>query len=106
MTSTPSLCLDELSSPFDKVSSDDAFDLSKLPSSTVLPDPVLNFPSSTPRFLSVEFQWFLIALSVLPGNSLAIDAHLFPWIAWAETIIRSSSAVAYQVITYKLFINL
>eukprot|EP00961_Rhodomonas_salina_P198233 2674733-Rhodomonas_salina.2 len=27
--------------------------------------------------LSVEFQWFLMALSVRPGRSLAISAHLF-----------------------------
>ncbi len=33
---------------------------------------ILNF-----RFI-VEFQWFLMALSVLPGNHLAIKAHLFP----------------------------
>ena len=31
--------------------------------------------------LNVEFQWFFIALSVLPCKSLAIDAHLLPWIA-------------------------
>lgn len=29
------------------------------------------------RFI-VEFQWFLIALSVLPGSHFAIKAHLFP----------------------------
>jgi len=34
----------------------------------------------------------LIALSVLPGRSLAIAAHLFPWIAWAETMMLSSSS--------------
>jgi hypothetical protein len=26
----------------------------------------------------VEFQWFFIELSVLPGKHLAIKAHLFP----------------------------
>ena len=29
------------------------------------------------RFI-VEFQWFFIALSVLPGSHFAIKAHLFP----------------------------
>jgi hypothetical protein len=28
--------------------------------------------------LIVEFQWFLIALSVLPGRNFAMMAHLFP----------------------------
>lgn len=28
--------------------------------------------------LNVEFQWFFIALSVLPGRSFAIEAHLLP----------------------------
>lgn len=32
---------------------------------------------STFRFM-LEFQWFLMALSVLPGICLAISAHLFP----------------------------
>lgn len=73
--------LKELVSPHERVSSDDAFDRSKLGSSMVLPEPMLNLPSSWPRLLRVEFQWFFIALSVLPGKSLAIDAHLFPWIA-------------------------
>ena len=31
--------------------------------------------------LSVEFQWFLIALSVWPLRSLAMVAHLLPYIA-------------------------
>ena len=31
--------------------------------------------------LSVEFQWFLIALSVWPLRSLAMVAHLVPYIA-------------------------
>ena len=30
--------------------------------------------------LIVEFQWFLMELSVLPGRSLAICAHLFPYL--------------------------
>ena len=29
-------------------------------------------------FFIVEFQWFLIALSDLPGKYLAISAHLLP----------------------------
>ena len=30
----------------------------------------------------VEFQWFLMELSVLPGNNLAIMAHLLPYLNW------------------------
>jgi len=30
--------------------------------------------------LIVEFQWFLMELSVLPGRSLAIMAHLLPYL--------------------------
>jgi hypothetical protein len=41
----------------------------------------------------VEFQWFFTELSVRPGRSLAISAHLFPKVACAWRIIRSSSAV-------------
>ena len=41
----------------------------------------------------VEYQWFLIALSVLPGSSLAISAHLLPNFFCASNIIRSSSGV-------------
>ena len=41
--------------------------------------------------LSVEFQWFLIALSVWPLRSLAMVAHLLPYIAWAWTMRLSSS---------------
>jgi len=43
-----------------------------------LPDSNLILSSSTPRRLRVEFQWFLMALSVLPGRSLAMAAHLLP----------------------------
>jgi len=32
--------------------------------------------------LMVEFQWFLMELSVLPGNNLAIIAHLLPYLNW------------------------
>lgn len=38
-------------------------------------------------------QWFLIALSVRPGRSLAIDAHLLPCTACARRMVRSSSSV-------------
>mmetsp|Transcript_10202 Transcript_10202/g.42346 ORF Transcript_10202/g.42346 Transcript_10202/m.42346 type:complete len:251 (+) Transcript_10202:1704-2456(+) len=44
-------------------------------------------------FLKVEFQWFLMALSVLPGSILAISAHLLPWILWASSRVLSSSSV-------------
>lgn len=40
----------------------------------------------------VEYQWFLIALSVRPGNNLAISAHRFPRRAWAARIKCVSSA--------------
>jgi len=38
-------------------------------------------------------QWFLTALSVLPGKSLAMMDHLFPWIRWAAKSLSSSSSV-------------
>mmetsp|Transcript_20147 Transcript_20147/g.39110 ORF Transcript_20147/g.39110 Transcript_20147/m.39110 type:complete len:230 (+) Transcript_20147:99-788(+) len=41
----------------------------------------------------VEFHRFLMALSVRPGTSLAISAHLLPWIFCASMISRSSSLV-------------
>lgn len=37
-----------------------------------------SWPPSETRRLIVEFQWFLIALSVRPGSRFAISAHLFP----------------------------
>mmetsp|Transcript_31164 Transcript_31164/g.72864 ORF Transcript_31164/g.72864 Transcript_31164/m.72864 type:complete len:350 (-) Transcript_31164:914-1963(-) len=40
---------------------------------------------------SVEFQWFLMALSVRPGRSLAISAHLFWRVECASMSRRSSS---------------
>ena len=43
--------------------------------------------------LSVEFQWFLIALSVRPGNNLAILAHWLPYVRCAWMIALSSSSV-------------
>ena len=46
--------------------------------------------SSTLR-LRVEFQWFLIALSVRPTKVLAISAHLLPNLRCARINARSSS---------------
>ncbi|WVY91363.1 hypothetical protein V8G54_036877, partial [Vigna mungo] len=43
--------------------------------------------------LSVAFQWFLTALSVLPGSILAMAAHLFPNRSCACKIIASSRVV-------------
>lgn len=40
----------------------------------------------------VEFQWFLIALSVRPGRSLAISAHLLPSCLCASINMLSSSS--------------
>lgn len=36
---------------------------------------------------NVEFQRFLMALSVRPGSSFAISAHLLPRCAWVSTMI-------------------
>ncbi|KAJ0889064.1 hypothetical protein HanRHA438_Chr09g0408861 [Helianthus annuus] len=41
----------------------------------------------------VEFQWFLIALSVRPDNKRAMVAHLLPKRAWARRMVSSSSGV-------------
>lgn len=41
---------------------------------------------------SVELKWFLIALSVRPGNNLEISAHLLPCFLWASKMILSSSS--------------
>jgi hypothetical protein len=49
--------------------------------------------SGETRLRIVEFQWFLIALSVRPGSRLAISAHLFPSSSCAARMVRSSSAV-------------
>lgn len=43
--------------------------------------------------LSILWNWFLIELSVLPGISLAIWAHLFPYFLWSTKIFTSSSTV-------------
>jgi hypothetical protein len=40
--------------------------------------------------LSVEFQWFLTALSVRPGRSFAMTAHLLPCAACALIMTASS----------------
>lgn len=70
--------LNDRKSPHDRVSSEDAFVLSRMTSSKAVPCARLSLLSSVNLRLSVEFQWFFIALSVLPGRSFAIDAHLFP----------------------------
>lgn len=53
----------------------------------------LLFSESQYFLLMVEFQWFLIALSVLPGNSFAMRAHWLPNIWWAWYIMSSSCSV-------------
>ena len=65
-----------------------------------LPDPpaalvpaAARVPSALTRRRIVEFQWFLMALSVLPGRSFAISAHLLPKLLCASRIVRSSSSV-------------
>lgn len=45
---------------------------------------------SLARRFSVEFQWFLTALSVRPGSNRAMVAHRFPNRAWAAKIVSSS----------------
>jgi len=39
------------------------------------------------------FQWFLMALSVRPGNNFAISAHRLPNRSWASMMMRSSPGV-------------
>ncbi|KVI09928.1 Ribosomal protein L41 [Cynara cardunculus var. scolymus] len=56
-------------------------------------DPSETSPGGNPRRRRVEFQWFLIALSVRPGRSLEMVDHLLPWIACARRITSSSSRV-------------
>jgi len=51
-----------------------------------------NAPASTLRF-SVEFQWFLIALSVRPGRKCAMRAHALPNAPCRSASTRSSSRV-------------
>ena len=43
------------------------------------------------RLLMEEFQWFLIELSVRPGRSLAISAHLLPRTRCARMMMSSSA---------------
>jgi len=49
-------------------------------------------PFST-RFFIVLFQWFLIALSVLPGRYFAISAQRLPYLVCASSSFASSSSV-------------
>ena len=46
--------------------------------------------NSTFFFFMVEFQWFFIELSVLPGSILVIYAHLLPWAVCAKKRVHSS----------------
>lgn len=62
-------------------SSDTPFALSMEVSLKVSGGVVLYRSASAHLRRRVEFQWFFIALSVLPSKSFAIDAHLFPWTA-------------------------
>lgn len=41
----------------------------------------------------ITCQWFFTALSVRPGKSLAIIAHLLPYTLWAANSLSSSSSV-------------
>jgi hypothetical protein len=52
--------------------------------------------------LSVEFQWFLTALSVRPRSRRAIDAHLLPWRARAATTTASSQGENASFLTWGL----
>lgn len=49
--------------------------------------------SSTFFFFIVEFQWFLMELSVLPGSIFVISAHLLPWAVWARNSTHSSCGI-------------
>jgi hypothetical protein len=44
-------------------------------------------------FFMVEFQWFFIELSVLPGSILVISAHLLPWAVCAKKRIHYSCSI-------------
>jgi len=52
----------------------------------------LTMPVATLR-LRVEFQWFLMLLSVRPGRWGAILAHLLPYVSCCSARMRSSSAL-------------
>lgn len=57
----------------------------------------LNFISCfANRLFNVELKWFFIELSVLPGSSFAISAHLLPILSWFLSIIWSSSGVHFD----------
>ena len=66
-----------------------------LPPASVPPTPAAPFALAravaSAFLLSVEFQWFLIALSVLPGNRGAMRAQAFPHAACFSSKIWSSS---------------
>ena len=85
--------------PDDKVSSDDAMvfivlsSLESCRTKFLVAVFVVGVSKSVHRRLRVAFQWFLIALSVLPGRSLAIIDHLFPWMACAVMIASSSTSL-------------
>jgi len=55
--------------------------------------PERSYISSRFFFFIVEFQWFLIELSVLPGSILVISAHLFPWAVCAKNKIHYSQGI-------------
>lgn len=52
--------------------------------------PVSRSMSSAFFFFMVEFQWFLMELSVRPGSILVISAHLLPWAVCARNSTHSS----------------
>jgi hypothetical protein len=56
----------------------------------VLELPVSISMSSMFFFFMVEFQWFLMELSVRPGSILVISAHLLPCAVWARKSTHSS----------------
>jgi len=48
--------------------------------------------NSGSRFFMEEFQWFFMALSVLPMRNWVISAHLFPLRRWHKNNSHSSSS--------------
>jgi hypothetical protein len=44
------------------------------------------------RRAMITCQWFLTALSVRPGKSLAMTAHRLPWTRWEARSSSSSSS--------------
>ena len=66
---------------------------SSLPQALFCSQNTLNFYASTGIFFFIlEFQWFLMLLSVLPSRYLAISAHLLPFPLWYRKSIHSSSS--------------